>query len=340
MHYDQQPAWQRLLLAAWQQRSGLSLLLRPLSWLLRLLLALRSGLYVARILTPEAAPVPLIVVGNVVAGGGGKTPLVIDLVQHLRQRGLSVGVIARGYGRLSQDCREVQPDSQATEVGDEPLLIRRLAQVPVFVARRRIEAARSLLLAYPQTELLISDDGLQHLALARDIEICVFDQRGLGNGLLLPAGPLREPWPRAVDLVLRNAATPELGGFTAERRLQSFARRADGSRLALADLSKPGHAPVLALAGIAQPQAFFNMLRALGLPLARTLALPDHFDFSQWQVPTDQPYLVLCTDKDAVKLWPRWPDVWAVGLELSPEPGFYQALDQRLSALLKSPLSS
>jgi len=340
MRHDQQPFWQRMLLAAWQERGGLSFLLLPLSGLLRLWLATRSRLYRAGVLPRVSLPLPVIVVGNVVAGGGGKTPVVMELVQHLRQRGLNPGVISRGYGRQTSDCREVLADSPAIEVGDEPLLIKRQAQVPVFVARQRVQAAQALLLAHPQTDVLLSDDGLQHLPLARDIEVCVFDERGLGNGRLLPAGPLREPWPRPVDLILRSPATPELGGFRVTRRLQSFARRADGSRQGLADFSLPGHPPLLALAGTARPQAFFDMLTAQGLHPDRTLELPDHFDYSQWQPPTDQPYQVLCTDKDAVKLWPRWPDVWAVGLLLHLEPGFYGALDQHLNRLLKTPLSS
>src|SRR5512139_1410138 len=200
MAHSPQPAWQRVLTGNWQRRSPLAWALWPLSLLMRVLVRLRQGLYLSGFLRRQPVPVPVIVVGNVVAGGAGKTPVVMALVQHLQAHGLHPGVISRGYGRSTRDCREVREDSPVGEVGDEPALIRRHTGAPVFVARRRIEAAHALLQAYPQTDVLVSDDGLQHYALARDIEICVFDDRGAGNGLLLPAGPLREPWPRYVDL--------------------------------------------------------------------------------------------------------------------------------------------
>src|SRR5204862_6346517 len=118
-------------------------------------------------------------------------------------RGLKVGSVSRGYGRGTSDCGEVRADSRAADVGDEPLLLARSCAVPVFVARQRVDAARALLRTHPQTQVIVSDDGLQHYAMKRDVEICVFDERGVGNGWLLPAGPLREPWPRQVDLVLQ-----------------------------------------------------------------------------------------------------------------------------------------
>lgn len=335
-----QPVWQRVLLRSWQQRSWLAWLLRPLSWPLHGLVRLRRALYRLGWLRSEGVPVPVIVVGNVVAGGAGKTPVVQALVRHLQARGRHPGVVSRGYGRQTDDCREVHANSTAAEVGDEPVLLRRSTGAPVFVARRRIAAARALLQQHPATDVLVCDDGLQHLALRRDIDICVFDDRGLGNGLLLPAGPLREPWPRPVDLVLLNAPCPGLHGFRAQRSLQPFARRADGSRVELAALGQPGQPPLLALAGIARPETFFAMLRAQGLALARTLALPDHFDFAGWTAPGEAPYTLLCTDKDAVKLWPHQPEALAVGLELAPEPAFFEALDRLLASARQAKLSS
>lgn len=339
MHAASQPVWQRSLMRHWQGRGWLAWLLWPLSLLLGLLVRLRQGLYRSGLLRQEHLPVPVIVVGNVVAGGAGKTPLVMAVVRHLQARGLRPGVISRGYGRHTQDCREVLARSHASEVGDEPLLIQRRTGAPVFVAPRRVEAARALLARHPETNVLICDDGLQHLALARDIEICVFDDRGVGNGWLLPAGPLREPWPRAVDLVLHTGNRPAFSGFTAQRALSSHATRADGSQIELAALKDYGK-PLLALAAIARPQAFFDMLQAQGLILAGTQPLPDHDDFAHWQRPTEQDYTLLCTEKDAVKLWERHPDALAVALAFHPEPAFLAALDSRLAQAFGTKLSS
>jgi tetraacyldisaccharide 4'-kinase len=279
----------------------------------------------------------VLVVGNVVAGGSGKTPVVIALVQHLRARGVRVGVISRGYGRCSKDCLEVRFDSASADVGDEPALIARATAAPVFVAARRFDAANALVLAYPDTQIIVSDDGLQHLGLYRNLEICVFDDRGIGNGFLLPAGPLREPWPRAVDWVLHTGAQPAFAGFTAQRKLCEYAKCFDGSRVALTELADQKHAaakPLLALAAIAKPEDFFTMLRAQGLPLARTLALPDHYDFADWERNRYQDYSLLCTEKDAVKLWPIEPNALAVALDLTLSPAFLTQLDDRLSTLL------
>jgi tetraacyldisaccharide 4'-kinase len=334
-----QPAWQRLLVDNWQRRGPVAWLLWPLSLFMGLLVRLRQGLFLSGFLRRHRLPVPVIVVGNVVVGGGGKTPVVMSLVQHLQSRGLHPGVISRGHGRNTHDCREVQADSTATEIGDEPALIRRRTGVPVFVAARRIDAARALLQAHPDTNVLVSDDGLQHYALARDIEICVFDDRGLGNGWLLPAGPLRESWPRHVDLVLHTGAHPAFSGYTAQRSLATHAVRADGSQVELAALAR-GMRPLLAVAGVARPQAFFDMLQAQGLRLAKAMALPDHYDFADWVRPAGPNYVLLCTEKDAVKLWSQHPDALAVRLDFTPEPAFLAALDRLLDAARSARLSS
>lgn len=340
MHEASQPAWQRVLTEGWDRRGLLAWLLWPLSLLLGLLVRIRQGLYLSGLLSRERAPVPVIVVGNVVAGGAGKTPVVMALVRHLQAHGLHPGVISRGYGRRPQDCREVQADSAPRDVGDEPALIQRNTAVPVFVAARRMEAARALLAQYPETDILISDDGLQHYALARDIEVCVFDDRGVGNGFLLPAGPLREPWPRPVDLVLHTGAQPAFTGFTSRRALAPYAMRADGSQVPLSTLAHGWDKPLLALAAIARPHTFFAMLQAQGLTLAQTLALPDHHDFEGWQAPADRDYTLLCTEKDAVKLWATHPEALAVPLTFTPEPAFLTALDRLLAEVLGARLSS
>ena len=318
------------------RRGALAWMLRPLSWLMRLLVALRALPYALGLRTAWRAPVPVVVVGNVIIGGAGKTPVVMALADHWRARGVPVGVISRGYGRTTRDCREVHADSSPVDVGDEPLLIRRRAQVPVFVAQRRADAARALLTAYPDTRVLVCDDGLQHLALARDVDVCVFDDRGVGNGLLLPAGPLREPWPRPVDLILHTGARPaDVGqpGFGARRALAARAVRADGQTLDLATLAERSQSgsPVVAVAGVARPQAFFDMLVACGLRLAHSEMRPDHDDYAGWKPPGGPDAVLLCTEKDAAKLWSRWPQAWAVPLDFSPEPAFFAALDAHLA---------
>ncbi|MDP2163028.1 MAG: tetraacyldisaccharide 4'-kinase [Hydrogenophaga sp.] len=332
---------------AWLRRGPLACLLWPVALLFGALVRLRRNLYRTHLLRSEKLPVPVVVVGNVVAGGAGKTPTVIALVQHLQAAGIRAGVVSRGYGRRGNGCLEVLPETPPELSGDEPALIRRATQAPVFVAARRADAARALLAAHPATQLIICDDGLQHYALQRDIEIAVFDERGAGNGWLLPAGPLREPWPerlqrgvgpdgRGIDLVLHTGALPAFDGFRSTRRLADHALRADGSRVALDSLAGTA---LIALAGIASPQAFFDMLKARGLALAETRALPDHYDFDSYPRPSDMGYTLICTEKDAVKLFPLQTDALAVPLVFEPEPAFFAAFDALLASRI-SPLPS
>jgi tetraacyldisaccharide 4'-kinase len=318
---------------AWLRRGPLARLLWPVSLLMHVAVRLRRWLYRKGILESRKAAVPVVVIGNVVAGGAGKTPVVMAVAERLSSTGLKVAVVSRGHGRRSVENLEVTPRSDPAQSGDEPLLIASRCRVPVFVARRRSEAVQAALRAHPRTDVILSDDGLQHYAMARDIEVCVFDDRGVGNGWLLPAGPLREPWPRAADLVLRTPGASDLPGFVVRRRLSAFAWRADGKRVELASFSG---LPCDALAGIARPQAFFDMLTGAGLTLRRSWALDDHQDFS-----VEGPWLqgdvpLLCTEKDAVKLWRRHPHAWAVPLELDIADGFWS----RLEALLRPKLSS
>ena len=322
----------------WLRRGWAAWALWPLSLLYGGLVRLRRALYESGVLASAHPGCPVLVVGNVIAGGAGKTPVVMALLAHLQAQGWRPGVVARGYGRSadrgSGDCRAVTPASSAAEVGDEPLLLARRCGVPVFVARRRVEAARALRAQHPEVNLIVCDDGLQHLALARDLEICVFNEEGVGNGFLLPAGPLREPWPRPVDAVLFVGTPPPAiapgtaPAFALQRRLARCALRADGSTVPLASLR--GQA-LHAVAAIARPERFFAMLRAQGLTLARTEALPDHYDYESWQCTPDNGYTLICTEKDAVKLWPRYPEALAVPLELDLPPAFFALLDARLA---------
>jgi len=336
MHASARSRLEQALLNAWRQRGWLARALWPLSLLNRTLQALRRALYGFGLLESHRLPVPVIVVGNVVVGGAGKTPCTLAIAEHLRGQGWQPGIISRGHGRRTQDCREVRPGDDPLDAGDEPLLLRRRAGVPVFVARRRAEAGHALLNAYPATDVLICDDGLQHLALARDVEVCVFDARGQGNGWLLPAGPLREHWPRPVDLVLHTEGGPAPGtltAFNARRALAAQAVRSDGSLVPLANLRGQ---PLAAAAGIARPQAFFDMLRAEGLTLAHVIALPDHDDFERLPPLPSGEVTLVCTEKDAAKLWRHRPDALAVPLTLHVPGGFFEALDTRLSSLTKT----
>lgn len=319
---------------AWQYRGPLARLLWPLSLPYRLLTALRRALYAAGVLKSARLPLPVIVVGNVIAGGAGKTPVTIALVRHLQAAGWRPGVISRGHGRQGGEVRAVlAASSTATEVGDEPLLIARATGVPVFVAARRAQAGRALLAAHPQVDVLVCDDGLQHLALARDVEVCVFNDQGVGNGWLLPAGPLRERWPRAVDFVLHTGAAPTgalAPHFALRRALADEAVDGAGRAVPLAQLA---HERLHAVAAIARPEDFFAMLRARGLRPEVCEALPDHYDFSSWQRLPDKGLRLICTEKDGVKLQPRHPDALAVPLRLQVDPAFFAALDARLASL-------
>lgn len=316
-----------LLPRIWQQRGLPARLLLPISWLYGALVWLRWTAYRRGWMASGHPGAYVIVVGNVVAGGAGKTPTTIALVEHLTRRGFRVGVVSRGHGRSTCETRPVQERDTAAQVGDEPLLIHRHTRVPVWVGASRLQAAHRLLQAHPDVQVIVCDDGLQHLALQRDLEICLMDDRGTGNGWLLPAGPLREPWPRHVDLLLHTHGQTDGHGFLAHRQLAPRAVNALGQSCALQTLCGQ---PVDAVAGLARPQAFFDMLRAHGLRLADTHALPDHHDFSDWQ-PTPPTRALLCTEKDAVKLWAHQPEAWAVPLQMVPEPSFWQAVDDRLA---------
>ncbi len=322
---------------AWRHRGPLACLLWPLSLLYQFMAACRLALYQRRWLPVTQLPVPVIVVGNVVAGGAGKTPLVMALVRHLQEQGLRPGVISRGHGRSNPMGLEVLPQMNARDCGDEPLLIRQRTAAPVFVASDRVQAARALLASYPAVDVIVADDGLQHHRLWRDINIAVFDERGVGNGWQLPAGPLRERWPRknksvappvrGIDLVVLSAPNPDVAGLVCHRDLAQRAYAPNGSSRALQSLQGQR---LHALAGIAKPEQFFEMLKQQGLHLERTHAFPDHHDYSLDDLPNDPQITVLMTEKDAVKLMPLAAGLrchlLAVPLQLYPEPALFEGI--------------
>jgi tetraacyldisaccharide 4'-kinase len=334
---------QRRLQGEWLAGGALSTALRPLAAVYGALLRLRRWLYRIGWLHTATLPVPVIVVGNWIVGGAGKTPTALALLALLRAEGLRVGVVSRGYGRADDTVHLLTRDSTPQQAGDEPLLIHLRSGAPVAVGRDRVAAARALLQARPELQLLISDDGLQHLRLPRALSVLVFDERGLGNGLLLPAGPLRQPPAPDVgadELVLYNASKPStpLPGFLARRRLAGAVGLAAwwaGQPASLEALLALRGRPLVAAAGMAQPQRFFDMLDALGLAFT-PLPLPDHHDFATLPWPDDTGDVVL-TEKDAVKLQPARcgaTRVWVVALDFQPEHAFDQALRERLARLL------
>ncbi|MDK9703641.1 MAG: tetraacyldisaccharide 4'-kinase [Sulfuritalea sp.] len=315
------------MVAAWRRRGPLACLLFPFSLLFMAVVALRRGLYRAGLLDRERLPVPVVVVGNITVGGTGKTPLVIYLASALRVLGRHPGIVSRGYRGEAARVAEAMVDSDPGEVGDEPLLLALRSGCPVFVGRDRVAAARALLARHPECDVILADDGLQHYRLARDVEIALFDQRGVMNGWPLPAGPLREPVSRLaqVDAVLLNgiavppASTLDRPVFAMRLLGESFHRLDDpGIRCSAADLA--GEA-LHAVAGIGAPQRFFEQLGGMGLSFAEH-AFADHHNFREADLAFDGD-AILTTEKDAVKLarlhvpLPVW--VLPVTAEVSPD---------------------
>jgi tetraacyldisaccharide 4'-kinase len=294
------------LTRAWLRRGPLACALFPVSLLFRALSGLRARLYRAGTLASTRLPVPVIVVGNIFIGGTGKTPLTIWLAEALTAAGFTPGIISRGHGGKEALPRAVTVDASASAVGDEPLLIARRTGCPVFVGRVRADAGKALLAAHPGVDVLITDDGLQHYALARDIELVLFDGRGVGNGWLLPAGPLREPPSRRRDFTVVNAPVlaPELVKAVGGAPFQMQLTGTYAERLAVpherVDLGALQGRRIVAAAGIGNPGRFFSMLKTRGVAFAE-LPLPDHFDFVQNPFAGLEADIILITEKDAVK---------------------------------------
>ena len=303
----------------WYNRLSIwAIVLWPLSLLFALLATVNKQLYRCNIKSSSKLPVPVIVVGNITVGGTGKTPLTVYLAQELTKLGWNVGIVSRGYARTGDDKnvpQAVTPQSNPAEVGDEPLLLARATGVPVFVARQRAVAGRALLAAYPSVNVILCDDGLQHYALARDIELCVIDGvRGLGNGLRLPAGPLREPESRlrSVDAIVFNGAGSQktmmdwlvlehggndVAGFQMELQAKHCYRLNDVNDVRSA--TDFAGETLTAMPGIGNPARFFATLHDLNFRFTEQ-AMPDHHAFSVQDLPASGAIIV--TEKDAVKL--------------------------------------
>lgn len=286
----------------WYGRLSLvACLLWPFSGLFALVAALRRQLYRLGLLRAQRLSVPVVVVGNLTAGGAGKTPLTLHLARQLTARGWRPGIISRGYRGAVKAPLAVDPKSDPALCGDEPLLLARESGVPVFVCPDRAAAGRALLASHPEVNLLLCDDGLQHYRLARDVELCVVDgARGFGNGLLQPAGPLREPVSRlrSVDAVVLNGAgrAPEHPALFRMALAPDRFLHLDGS---FAEEENWRGKSLAAVCGIANPTRFFTTLRSLGLDFAE-YPFPDHHAFVADELPAAD--LILVTQKDAVKL--------------------------------------
>lgn len=299
---------------------------------------LRRAAYGLGLRRAQRLPVPVVVVGNITAGGAGKTPLTLYLATQLSALGRRPGIVSRGYGRSTDDVREVRADSTAAEVGDEPLLLQRRGGCPVFVGRDRAAAGRALLAAHPQCDLILCDDGLQHYALARDVEIAVMDRRGLMNGWRLPAGPLRESSRRlaTVDAVVLNGL-PELALPSAPVFHMTLAAcrfyRLDAPTLTC-DASALSGLRLHAVAGIGEPQRFFDQLAQLGLACVPH-AFPDHHAYTASDLEFDGD-AVLTTEKDAVKFspflaaLPAQKPVWVLPVAAGLEPDLARFVLEKL----------
>ena len=341
--FDQTRGADRLL--AWL----LAPLLLPLSWLVATL-ARRRAAQIEHTATGRPA---VVVVGNVVVGGSGKTPLVIALARALHERGLKVGLLARGYRASSDTPLLIDRNTPATEAGDEALLLAAETGLPVGVGARRKAALDLLVSHHPDLDVVISDDGLQHVALPRRLELVMMHPLGLGNGRCLPAGPLREPAERLahVDALLVPATSPQSANTSASPEgPRTSAPPRFGIRTELAGIrTLDGHqhwAPadfvatmagqrLAAVAGISRPERFFGSLRKLGLDITK-YPLPDHARISpEWLASLPEATLIM-TAKDAVKCQ-DFPDVlkqrcWVLDIEAVPEPALLEWLLPRLGA--------
>ena len=337
---------QLALADAWQRRGVIAWALAPLAALYYLIYVGRGALYAMHVLRRARLPVPVVVVGNLYVGGTGKTPLTVELVRALIARGWRPGIVSRGYGAQDPQARLVRPEDAARHVGDEPLLIVRATTAPLAIGKRRVEAAQLLRKAHPECDVIVADDGLQHVQLARDMEIAVLNYRGLGNGWLLPAGPLREPRRRLdrVDAIALNGDCSDVVAAAPKYRMRTcvtnaFALHDPKLRIELASFAAEQRLHgwrLTAAAGIGAPERFFAMLRAVGLVI-ETLPLADHFDYRANPFSECVADRILITEKDAVKCADNSslandPRLWVVPLVTEVDPALIDAVIARISA--------
>jgi tetraacyldisaccharide 4'-kinase len=318
----------------WYRITPLHLLLWPVSLLFRLLSGLRRVLYRSGILHSVKLPVPVVVIGNISVGGTGKTPFTLWLAQQLLDQGWHPAIISRGYTKAkkhSNAARPVAASDSPDAVGDEPLLMVQRKLCPVWIGRDRPAAAQALLQAHPECDVILSDDGMQHYRLQRDVEIVLVDgNRRFGNGLLLPAGPLREPVSRlgSADIVVVNGRPSHAS---------EYAMQLDGAlfyNLLNPDVSRsPAEFSGLrlhAIAGIGHPQRFFKHLQKLGLS-AHTHAFPDHHRYRAADISFGDADAILMTEKDAVKCAAfATEQCWVLRVDAQVDPALAQLIIEKI----------
>ena len=322
----------------------LSFLLKPLSGLFAKIAAKRRADFLSGKRQSEKLSVPVVVVGNIHAGGTGKTPIVAALVSGLQEKGVKVGIISRGYGRKSKAVHVLNAESRVEDAGDEPLLLFRKTGAPTAVGSSRAEAGRALLAAYPDIGLIVADDGLQHYALRRDVEIAVFPAADTGRTDLdlLPNGNLREPLSRldSADAVVVSGGKADTSFMPSENMFHSRIETGQIYRLnrpsEKLDISTLSGKRVAAVAGIARPQRFFDTLTHMGIRLDQTVALPDHADISNRDLPPAD--VVLVTEKDAVKFSDgiSLNHVWVLPVCAIIEPDLAEFVLERLEGVPKA----
>jgi len=317
----------------WYRTSPLHLILVPISLVFGVLVAYRRVLYRDRVMASEQLLLPVIVVGNISVGGTGKTPLTLALAQQLIMHGWHPLIISRGYKRASHFPQHVDPDMTALQTGDEPLLMARRNICPVWVGKDRVATARAALQAHPQCNVVVCDDGLQHYRLQRDVEIAVIDgERGFGNGWQLPAGPLREPVSRlkTVDAVVVNGGEAAQGQFSMRLEGTRFHNLLDpGLTTTAGELNKSG---IHAVAGIGNPQRYFDHLASLGIAFTPH-AFPDHHPYTANDLSFADCDAILMTEKDAVKC-AEFADAryWVLRVDAHIDPGLTDLILRKLKS--------
>ena len=296
---------QEMIETAWRRKNALFyLVLTPLSWLFGLITSVRRFAYQEGFFKSYALPVPVIVVGNINVGGSGKTPVVMWLAAQLAKHGYRPAVISRGYGGNVKLPTSVNASSQASLVGDEPVLIKNRCTCPVWVGASRVEVATALLKAHPECNVIISDDGLQHYRLKRDFEIAVVDaEYHEKNARLLPAGQLREPLKRlnSVDAIVCNGQKSDEAFYQMQLVGERFYNLADVETHAVAADFK--RKTIKAMAGIGKPARFFEHLRQLGMTFV-SVSFDDHYAFCAEDLAQIDCDVLIMTEKDAVKCKP------------------------------------
>ena len=313
----------------WQRRGAIAWLLWPLGLAFGVMAFFRRLLFRLRLFKSHSAGIPVIVVGNLSAGGSGKTPLTLWIAEFLKEHKWKPGIVSRGYGGSTVEPREVSIASDPAEVGDEPLLLARRSGCPVWVAPDRVAACRALRAEHPECDVIVSDDGLQHYALRRDVEICVVDRRGFGNGFLMPAGPLREPASRlsSVDAVVTHGQSG-LKGYAMQLEGEQLVRFTDARDVRT--LKSFAGQTVHAVAGIGEPRRFFEQLARAGLKLVLH-PYPDHHAFRAEDLEFGDQAPVVMTEKDAVKC-KRFAQAhyWIFPVSASLDPAFGRWLQEKL----------